>query len=285
MTPPFDLALFSVDPPTIRKAVAAGVSIIIVDLEWRGKPERQVGFDTEVNRHHPSDVARARRSTSTLVMCRINAWGRHSAREIERVLENGADIVLLPMVSHPRQVESFLVRLAGRAQAGILVETYQAIARARDLARFALDWVYVGLNDLMVERGGGDLFLPVADGTLARVRDAFAGVRFGFGGMTVVGCGRPIPDRLLVSEMVRLECSFGFLRRSFYRDIAGRSWEIEVPRILAHVEGCRRLSRRALVASHRQLGLMVGLSRGRSRREPPRPDALASRSGSDPIQG
>ena len=99
------------------------------------------------------------------------------------------------------------------------------------LGRLPLSRVYVGLNDLMIDRGGSSIFTAVLDGTVARVRSAFS-VPFGFAGLTVVDGGFPVPCRLLIAEMARLGGSFTFLRRSFHRDIRGRAIGEDVPRIL-----------------------------------------------------
>jgi hypothetical protein len=77
--------------------------------------------------------------------------------------------------------------------------------------------VYVGLNDLSIDRGLSNIFSSVADGTVETVRRACARP-FGFAGLTHPDEGAPIPCRLLIHEMVRLQCAFSFLRRSFRRD-------------------------------------------------------------------
>jgi hypothetical protein len=90
---------------------------------------------------------------------------------------------------------------------------------------------YLGLNDLAIERESTSIFAAVADGTLERVRRSFH-VPFGFGGLTLPRAGFPIPCRLLMGEMARLDCRYSFLRRSFHRDVRGRDVAAEVGRIL-----------------------------------------------------
>ena len=138
---------------------------------------------------------------------------------MERALAGGATDLLLPMVREPAEVETFVRAIDGRARAGILVETSEAVDRAEELAEFPLDWVYLGLNDLAISRGGAFLFEPLVDGTVDRVRSAFPEACFGVAGVTDVGAGRPIPCRLLLAEMARLRVGFSFLRRSFKRDV------------------------------------------------------------------
>ncbi len=109
----------------------------------------------------------------------------------------------------------------GRCGVGMLLETCEAVVGAADFARLPLSRVYVGLNDLAIARRSANIFEAVADGTVDRLRPLFT-VPFGFGGLTLPDAGHPIPCRLLMAEMTRLECTFSFLRRSFRRDTQGR---------------------------------------------------------------
>src|SRR5205823_7797724 len=96
--------------------------------------------------------------------------------------------------------------------------------------RLPLSRVYVGLNDLAIDRGAPSIFTAVADGTVERLRGHFR-APFGFGGLTLPDRGSPIPCRLLIAEMARLDCAFSFLRRSFIRDTAGHKMQPMVSRI------------------------------------------------------
>ena len=113
------------------------------------------------------------------------------------------------------------IRVArGRCGVGILVETVDAVRNAAELARLPLSRVYVGLNDLSIERGSRSIFEALTDGLVDEVRPLFT-VPFGMAGLTLPDCGRPIPCRLLIGEMARLACDFSFLRRSWRRDVSG----------------------------------------------------------------
>lgn len=232
----FGLALFATDERLLASAVAAGVSSVVVDWEWEGKHERQAAADTEVNRHTVEDLRRVRRLTAGRVVCRLNRLGPGTRAEVDAALAEGADELLLPMVRSAAEVEEALALVGGRADVGILVETGEAVRAAGALARLPLSCVYVGLNDLAIERGTATIFAPLADGTLDGLRAAFAGTRFGFGGLTLPDAGSPLPCRLLIGELARLRCHFAFLRRSFYRDMAGRDPALEVPRLLAALD-------------------------------------------------
>lgn len=238
MSRPFELLLFSTRPDAIQPCVAAGVAGIVVDWERAGKAERQGGADTQINQDTPEDLSRVRACTAGKVLCRLNGFGAHTRGECERAIALGADEILLPMVRRVAEVEAVLAHVEGRCGVGILVETAEAVRLAKDLARLPLSRVYVGLNDLAIDRGSPNIFAAVLDGTVERVREPFR-VPFGFGGLTLPGGGYPIPSRLLIAEMARLQCDFGVLRRSFLRDILGREPMREVPFLLKALENAR----------------------------------------------
>jgi hypothetical protein len=237
----FQLFLFTIDPVVIEKACRARIHGFIVDMEWRGKKTRQTNYDTQININTLADLRRVRACTDRKELCRINGFGPGTKQEINDVIAIGADEIFLPMVRRPQEVEKALEIIKGRCGLAILVETSDAVQCAEALGKLPLRRVYVGLNDLAIDRGCKNIFHSVADGTLDRIRDYFQ-VPFGFGGITLPECGTPIPSRLLIAEAARLNCQFSFLRRSFFRDIAGKDWNVEVPGILQAFDAARRSS-------------------------------------------
>jgi hypothetical protein len=261
MQPEFELVLFSTDPAFIRRSQSAGVQAAIIDLEWIGKQDRQVCADTEINRDTFDDLRRLRASTSGQILCRINGFGATTANEVEQAVEAGADEILLPMVRSVEEVQAVMDQVKGRAGVGVLVETVAAVELSKELARLPLARVYVGLNDLAIERKTESIFEALVDGTVERVRSAFS-VPFGFGGLTLPDCGHPIPCRLLIGEMARLNCRFSFLRRSFYRDMKGRDVAVEVPRLLEAIRQARLRSNEEVARDRRELEQSVSNWRG-----------------------
>jgi HpcH/HpaI aldolase/citrate lyase family len=215
---PLHIMLFEHEAENIHIAATAGVDSFIVDWEWRGKEHRQAGFDTEVNHLGLVELKAAVGASRNDVWCRINPWHSDSRSEIDQAIEAGAVGIFLPMVRHVDEVDAFLAATGNRARVGIVVETLAAVNAARELAERPLDAAYVGLNDWMIDRRGQNLFEPIASGELERLRASFARIPFGFGGITVVSGGDPVPSRLLLAEMARLDASFVFARRSFKRD-------------------------------------------------------------------
>ena len=157
-----------------------------------------------------------------------------------------------------QEAEHFLQRIDGRVRPAILVETDEAVRISSDLAGLSFDSVYVGLNDLAISRGRKVIFESLLDGTVESLREVFEAVpSFGFGGVTIVGCGVPVPSRLLVAEMHRLECNFSFLRRSYYRDIVGKDVAEELHRLHAFWSGLDSLAPASRAQQKQELDRLI----------------------------
>ena len=248
-----DLVLFPRGEGEIARALAAGLRSIIVDLEARGKEERQSGADTEINRLRPEDLAPLAAAGVPRRWCRLDRFGGWTRAQAEAAVAAGATDLLLPMAESAADLDRLRRWVGDRCTVGILVETADGVRRAGELSAAAPAAVYVGLNDLAISRRTASIFEAVADGTVERLRDAFEGVPFGFGGVTVIDRGSPVPCRLLLAEMVRLGCAFSFLRRSFHRDVAGVDWRPVVGAIAAAWERLRRRDGDEVAADRREL--------------------------------
>lgn len=198
--------------------MAAGMNSVVVDWECCGKPGRQFGFDTEINRGTEADLLRMRRRIRGNVICRVNNGPERRVREALRAAELGADEIWLPMVRSVAEVEQCLTTLAGRCALSILCETAEAMALAKEWGQLPLSRVYIGLNDLQIDTGSPSLFSALCDGTIDAFRDRYPGA-LGFAGVTRPDLGRPVPCRLLLAEMARQSCCFAIGRRTFRADV------------------------------------------------------------------
>jgi len=252
----FELLLFSTDTLFIRRAEDAGIHGFIVDWEAKDKAGRQMGFDTQINDHTLQDLKRVRQATEKRVICRINAFGEWTKGEVQSAIVAGVDEIFLPMVRTPEQAQRTLDYINGKCDFSILVETPEAIKNASGLANLPLKRVYVGLNDLAIERNISNIFISIIDGTLESIRSMFD-CPFGFAGLTAPELGHPIPCRLLTAEMARLGCAFTYLRRSFTRDMTDRDMTVEVPRILSALEKARARRPEEIKADQDELAQVV----------------------------
>lgn len=216
----FELCLITADAGLARLAGDAGIERVFVDLERLGKAARQKGQNLFLSDATLADLAAVRAAFPRPgLLARINPLHDGTAGEIAAVIDAGADIVMLPMARRTEEVAAFIARLGGRGRACLLLETSEALAEVEAIAALpGLDEIHVGLNDLRLSLGGGNLFAPIFDGHIARVVAACAarGVRFGFGGVTrPTAAGLPAPPECLIAETVFHGGRMALLGRSF----------------------------------------------------------------------
>lgn len=218
----FELWVFYSNPQLLMEIDAEKPAGFVVDLEKKGKYLRQKLYDTQISEHSIRDLKKARQLTNAKVITRINPQTRLNKDEINEVLDAGADELLIPMVESVEEIEKVLATVNDRAEVGIMLETNKALQIASELDKLPLSRFYVGLNDLAIENRQHNIFTPMIDGTIEDLR-AKVSKKFGIAGLTHPNFGYPIPCAMLIRMMIALDCSFGILRRSFYRDLAKAS--------------------------------------------------------------
>lgn len=202
----------------------AGVDRIFVDMEYIGKSLRQGGMDT-VQSHHTTDdvalMAKTLKKAELMVRCNpIHEATRDygsSKEEIDAIIENGAQIVMLPYFKTPKEVEQFVRLVDGRAKTFPLMETREAAENADEILRVdGIDEIYIGLNDMSLSYGYSFMFQLLANGTVDRLADKFRnqGLPFGFGGIASL-TGGLLPGAYVLKEHYRLGSSRVILSRSF----------------------------------------------------------------------
>lgn len=258
---PLQLILFETQPVRARAAQAQGISGFIFDVERRGKTERQHEFDTEISSTTLDQLATFVAQSRIRPICRIDSWHSGTPSDVELAIESGAGELILPMVRTVTEVERLLALVAGRIPVGIMVETNEILDCLSEISRLPLARVYVGLNDLMIIRGGRNLFEPMIDGTIDKIRSQIGPLCFGVAGATHIDHGFPVPFRLLLAEMARLEVDFTFLRRSFHRDVRPDEIGAALRGILEHWRDLQMRSSSEIAKDHSALETAVtGLS-------------------------
>lgn len=217
-----DILLFTVDAALARRALAANIAGLVVDWEDRRTTGERAAFDNGSGPDTPDDLRRIAALGGARVVCRLNPAGAASRDEVELAIAHGATDLLVPMVERAQDLAAIQGMAGDRAQVGAMIETVEACRNATEIARATPAFVYVGLLDLAISRGEGNVFRPLADGTADRLREEFGDVRFGIGGVTVTDRGSPVPCPVLLGEMARLRSDFVFARRSYLRDAVGR---------------------------------------------------------------
>lgn len=207
------------NPEVALIAEKHGVDRIWVDLEQLGKEKRQHGLDSVKSSHSIGDVAKiSKLLTKSEMLVRVNPWNEDSPKEIDQVIEAGAQIIMLPMWKNLQEVNAFISHINGRAKNILLLETREAEDCLDEVLKIdSVDEIHIGLNDLHLSYGLTFMFELLANGTVERICKKIekAGIPYGFGGIAKIGEGT-IPAEKIIIEHYRLGSTMAILSRSFY---------------------------------------------------------------------
>jgi 2-keto-3-deoxy-L-rhamnonate aldolase RhmA len=216
---PLRFMLITSSPEVAKAAESAGVDRIFVDLEVLGKRERQQGRSTVISGHTLKDVAAVAGALQKAeLLVRVNPLHPGTLDEVNRAIESGADLLMLPMFRSAQELDSFCRMVGGRVGVIALVETPEAVKDIEAIAKVpGLAAVHIGLNDLSLALGMDFLFEPLASGMIDHMAQVLrdAKIPYGFGGVARVGQGM-LPAELVLGEHVRADSSAVILSRAFH---------------------------------------------------------------------
>ncbi len=206
------------DEKIAKIAEQSGVDWIFIDLEIMGKDKRQGHLDTVISRHTIADVKKIRNVLSTSeLLVRVNPLYEKSKQEIDEVIENGADIIMLPYFKTSEEVRKFIDIVDKRVKTCILLETPEAVDVLKSILSIrGIDYIHIGLNDLHLGYKMKFMFELLADGTVEKLckRIKETGIPYGFGGIARVGQGT-LPAERIIAEHYRLGSTMVILSRTF----------------------------------------------------------------------
>ncbi len=215
---PLELFYITNNPEVAKIAEEYGVNRLWIDLEVLGKKEQQKGRNTVRSPLSISDIAKLKKVLKkSQLMVRVNPWNKSSDEEIAKVLDSGAEVLMLPMWKTFGEVEHFLKAVNGRAKTNLLLETKEAEAILPDVLSIKeIDEFHIGLNDLHLSYGLKFMFELLANGTVERICQKIkaAGFPYGFGGIARLGAGL-LPAEKIIMEHYRLGSTRAILARSF----------------------------------------------------------------------
>ncbi|SIN98319.1 aldolase/citrate lyase family protein [Halodesulfovibrio marinisediminis] len=197
-------------------AERCGVTRIFVDLERKGKLKRQGHLDTVISKHSFEDINSIKKVLSKAeLMVRLNPLHADSKNEVEKAIEAGCDIIMLPMFRTAQEVATFGGFIRGRAKLIPLVETCGAAESIESVVALdCVNEVHIGLNDLHLDLQLNFMFELLANGYVeALVKKIHK--PFGIGGIARVGDGI-IPGEIVMAEHVRLGSAGVILSRAFH---------------------------------------------------------------------
>lgn len=206
------------NPVIAQIAQSAGVDRIWIDLETLGKEERQAGMNTVKSKHSIADIYKIKPLLySSQLMVRVNPLNPNSKKEIDDVIETGAEYVMIPMYKTAEDVKTFLNYVNGRAKTILLLETIDAQKNLDEYIDYpGIDEIHIGLNDLHLQYRMDFMFELLANGTVAEIAQKLRnhGIRFGFGGFARVGHGI-LPAEMILTDHYALGSQMSILSRGF----------------------------------------------------------------------
>lgn len=213
--------MYITNKPEIAKvADSVGIDWIFIDLELLGKEERQGHLDTVISRHNINDIPNVKQVlTNSKLLVRVDPLNINSSVQIEKVIEFGADIIMLPFFKTVTEVQEFINIVGGRVKTCLLLETSEAVDNLMDIIRLeGIDYVHIGLNDLHLSYNMKFMFELLSNGSVEEIINKISGmnISYGFGGIAKVGEGA-LPAETIIKEHVRLGSEMVILSRSFYK--------------------------------------------------------------------
>lgn len=196
----------------------SGVDRIFIDLEINGKEERQGHLDTVISKHNITDVEKIKKVLKkSELLVRVNPIYENSKNEIDSVINQGANIVMLPFFKTPDEVKKFIELVDKRATTCLLLETPEAVECLDEILEIkGIDEIHIGLNDLHLGYKMNFMFELLANGTVEKICKKIneKNILYGFGGIARVGSGT-LPAEHIIIEHVRIGSSMVILSRSF----------------------------------------------------------------------
>jgi len=240
------LFLFTSELKLAKLAEQSGMDSIMID--WEQKTAESEAADGSVDTPH--DLEQLVSELEIPVSVRINGAKDDLEDEINIACEYGAQYIMLPMANYEDDVYKFIDLVNGRAQTIIQIETQQLVNRLDKIRNISWDYAYIGMLDLASSRGEESIWPLFLDHTIENIVTKLQGRSIGFGGITVVGGGSPVPFTMLLHEMTRLACTLSFMRRSFKRELKDRDFNTEVNAIRSLIKASSARGHSAITEDH-----------------------------------
>lgn len=216
------LMLLTADITAAALADSTGVDRIFYDLETMHKEERQKGRNTLISANKIENIHKIKSCLKQAeLLVRINPHHPDSCTEIDTAIAQGADIIMMPMITSAYQVEELVQMVDGRAKVCPLLETAQTVARIDSILDVeGVDEFYLGLNDMHISFGLDFMFELLSGGIVEYMAGKMRTkkIPFGFGGLARIGEGL-LPAEYILGEHFRLGSTSVILSRTFRNEV------------------------------------------------------------------
>ena len=199
-----------------------GVQQIMVDTENIGKAERQFGKNAVINFHKLEDVHKLKSlGLNSKIISRLNGFNSNIGEEIEKAIDYGSDLIMLPMIQNINCFNEMLTQINNRVPVVPLIETPYSIFKLKEIIEISVpEQLHFGLNDLHLSLGMNNLF-EVMLSPLFSSAVSFAKERVklvGIGGIGDPTSAQKVSPNLLLNEFLLMGSKSVILSRSFFKD-------------------------------------------------------------------
>ena len=153
------------------------------------------------------------------LFARTNPLNSTSKEEIERLLELGVKVLMLPMFRSRNELADFVGLIDERAEIIPLVETLDAAESIEDIVKLdGIHEIHVGINDLSLNLGMRSRFMVFTTTLMGQIAKCTQtpGLRFGFGSIgQALDTSMPVPSDLIYAQYARLGGSAVIISQSF----------------------------------------------------------------------
>ena len=197
------------------------VDTIYIDLEKLNKSERQGHTNSWISNHTYEDILSIRNYVkSSLLGVRIDPVNLNTGKQINRVIKNGADVIMLPMFYSLEEVKKVISIINKRVFLDLLFETPQSLEIIDLIPKNSIRKIHFGINDLSLAFSYSSMFRCLFSDKLefAASKAYQREFEFGLGGVGPLG-SKPINPELLLAKMISLKANRVILSRSFLKEI------------------------------------------------------------------
>lgn len=196
-----------------------GVQQIMVDTEIMGKVERQGHKDTIISDHSLNDIIALKNlSLEAEIICRINPFHNGTFDEIDTAIRNGADVIMIPMITSMEDYQSMVDRIHDRAKVLPLIETPYSFFKLSEILDYSeLTQIHFGLNDLCISLGMKNLFEILLSQTFQdTVSNLKTSALKGIGGIGDPQVSQKVSPLALLNSYMKCGSNSVILSRSFF---------------------------------------------------------------------
>ena len=218
----FNYIAITNNPVQARSLVECGIQQIMVDTEILGKDERQGHRDTVISAHSLEDVSKIKRlNLEAEIICRINPYHLLIHEEIDIAVENGADKIMVPMITSFEEYKDIVEMINSRAEIIPLIETPYSFFKVHEILDYtSLNQIHFGLNDLCISLGMKNIFevlLSVIFQDIFRAINTKS-LRLGIGGIGNPQVIQNVSPALLLNHYIKCEANSVILSRNFFSE-------------------------------------------------------------------